>query len=130
MIAVLALAATATQIPVLIGKAEWAAAPAMRPRGDPSRIDANEEFRSILRSNECDLHGATGTDFKKTTVRYAAFLKPDGTVERLLIEDVGCRPLEKLVGAMALEMTTKVDPPGGSEAAWYQAAVRFDGARW
>ena len=129
MILVMALLSAAAQIPVSIGKAAWDAAPAMHPRGVPSGIDANESFRSIVRSKACDLKGATETDFKHSRVRYAALLEPDGTVERLLIEDVGCRPLEQLVAALALQMTTKVDPPGGNEAAWYQAGVRFDGQR-
>jgi hypothetical protein len=126
MLAFMILAAVAN-IPVSVGILDWDSIPVMKPRGVPSGIDAIGAFRTIVRGKTWDLKGATEDDFRGTTVRYAAFLKPDGRVESLLIEDVGCRSLERLVGAMALKLTSKADPTGSSQTQWYRSSVRFEG---
>lgn len=117
----------ATNAPVSVGKLDWDSLPLMRPRGTIDGLKIIEAFRTIVRSKSCDLKGATGDDFKKIRVRYAALLKSDGQVERIVVEDVGCRPLEKLTAAIALRLTIKVDPLGSDRTQWYSSAVRFDG---
>lgn len=114
--------------PLAVGSANWDSMPDLRV-GGTVRQDArrlNDAVSSIFASRKCSL-GAASADRYQLEVRYALRLAPDGRVERLLVEDKGCRPLELLVASMALDsdFLRAIEAPGGSEPRWYAARARF-----
>jgi len=112
-------------LPVQVGHAKWDRLPSLTLRsGAPSTpVEAAVE---VADRRLCDTKGISPSRVD-VTVRYALFVTPDGRAERVLVEDVGCRPLEAAVAAAAINVDARrLVPPGGSTARWYGNAAAFD----
>lgn len=119
----------ATASPSLnVGTMPWASLPSI-PIGE-GRLDGSggrQGLLDILRKKQCDLPGVTRDNFNNLEVWYAMEIAPDGTVSRIVVESKNCRPLESLVGAMALQLikTNKIKAPSGEDATWFASRIRF-----
>lgn len=118
---------TAKAVPaVIVGKANWAAMPPIKLRQtafNPDRV--SEEVRQIIAGNRCALPGARPNRYD-LVVHYALLLSSNGA-ERALVEDIGCRPIETIVGSMitAPARLENVEPAAGATKQWHWGRVRF-----
>ena len=133
LIAFAALAATPTAptsdtVQIYVGRADWSAFPAPRlaPRPLPTGAMINRVER-ILRDRECVIRGQSARRFD-ITVPYLVLLEPNGTAARVVVEDLGCRPIEDLVGLIVVELGEHGDfrPTGEQEARWYASDLNFN----
>ncbi len=92
------------------------------PSGDMVR-----RVQLMLQQDECDFEGQTARRFD-IGVSYAVMLDPQGNATRIIVQDVGCRPLELYVGRIAADIMrngyARVSPP--SEPSWYGNRINFN----
>ena len=126
-----ALLATPALIPEQIevaSNASWDAYPRLRteelaiPSGDMVR-----RVQLMLQQNECDFDGQSARRFS-ININYAVMLDPQGNASRIIVQDVGCRPLELYVGRIAADILrsgyVRVSPP--ERASWYGNRINFN----
>jgi hypothetical protein len=55
-------------------------------------------------------------------------VEPDGKVSRVLVSDMGCAPLERMVGELAYvrSMLGDFQPTGEAKGRWYSSSVNFN----
>ncbi len=108
--------------------ASWGAYPRLRteeiavPSGDMVR-----RVQLMLQRDECAFPGQSARRFS-IDVNYAVMLDPEGNASRIIVEDVGCRPLEMFVGNIAADILrsgyVRVAPP--SRPSWYGNRINFN----
>lgn len=126
-----ALLASAPTIPANIevaSRASWDAYPRLRteeitvPSGDMVR-----RVQLMLQQDECQFEGQSARRFS-IDINYAVMLDPQGNASRIIVQDVGCRPLELYVGRIAADIMTsgyvRVTPP--SAPTWYGNRINFN----
>lgn len=127
----LLLAAAPTQAAtpaVVAGKADWASFPALdrtpRPLPTGAMVD---RVADMLERNECSLPGQSFRRFD-ITIPYLALVKPDGSVERVVVADMGCPSLEAYAGSLVLQLAGSGDfrPTGRSAPHWYASKLNFN----
>lgn len=123
---------TDDEIGVVVGTAKWETMPhfTMKRISGDFGAGAGPTFRGIIDRKACSFPGVTARRYD-VSIRYALRLSPDGRIERAMIEDLGCRPLEHLIASMILqkEFRQAIEPPGGTDARWHKSMVRFSGPR-
>jgi hypothetical protein len=81
----------------------------------------------MLQRDECEIAGQSARRFD-IDISYAVMLDPQGNAQRIIVQDVGCRPLELMVGRIAADIMkggyVQVTPP--SQPAWYGNRVNFN----
>lgn len=121
-------AAVSNQIPVDAGRADWSAYPAasLAPRQLPTPAMV-ARVETLLRERTCRLHGQSADAFD-IDVPYLALVRPDGTLARIVVADIGCPALETLVGQVVLGRAQAGDfrPTGETQARWYASNVNFN----
>jgi hypothetical protein len=60
----------------------------------------------LMQRDVCEFEGQSGRRFN-IDVNYAVTLDPQGNATRILVEDVGCRPLELMVGRIAADIVSR-----------------------
>ncbi len=126
-----ALIANTPSVPANIevaANASWGAYPRLRteeitvPSGDMVR-----RVQLMLQRDECEFQGQSSRRFN-IDVNYAVMLDPQGNASRIIVEDVGCRPLELYVGRIAADIMrsgyVRVTPP--SQPSWYGNRINFN----
>ncbi len=125
-----ALIATTPSIPeqINVAEAEWDAFPRLLtedlavPSGDMVR-----RVQLMLQRDECDFEGQSARRFD-IDVNYAVKLDPQGNASQIIVEDVGCRPLEIYVGRIAADIVrngyVRVSLP--SQPSWYGNRINFN----
>lgn len=119
------LAAPAVAQTVETGHANWAKLPPLKRKD--SRVAPPIDWTSrILASGECKMPGQRPDKFD-IDVPYAALVEPDGTVRRIVIQEIGCPPLETMVGTALVAMVKRgeVKPTGRNRASWFADRVNF-----
>jgi hypothetical protein len=121
------LASAAGAQTVDVGRADWKALPPLRVSNEAlpmSRlVDRIEE---MLRTRECRLPGQSDRRFD-ITVPYAVHLNPDGTTDHVVVAEMGCPPLETMVGRLVIERSKLgyLVPSGESRPRWYGDELSF-----
>ncbi|HET9428116.1 MAG TPA: hypothetical protein VFO69_07140 [Allosphingosinicella sp.] len=81
----------------------------------------------MLQRDECEFAGQSSRRFD-INVSYAVMLDPQGNATRIIVQDVGCRPLELYVGRIAADIMrngyVRVSPP--SQPSWYGNRINFN----
>jgi len=126
-----ALIANTPSVPANIevaSNASWGAYPRLRteeitvPSGDMVR-----RVQLMLQREECEFEGQSARRFD-IDVNYAVMLDPQGNASRIIVEDVGCRPLELYVGRIAADIMrsgyVRVTPPAAPS--WYGNRINFN----
>ena len=126
-----ALIASSPAIPDQIevaSNASWDAYPRLRteaitvPSGDMVR-----RVQLMLQQNECEIDGQSPRRFS-IDVNYAVMLDPQGNASRIIVQDIGCRPLELYVGRIAADIMrsgyVRVTPP--AQPSWYGNRINFN----
>lgn len=112
---------------IVVGKANWEtmASLSLSKRARTANSLLTDVGRA-LKTGNCVIGNARPAKFN-IQVRYALQMSPNGDVHKMLVEDVGCRPLEHLVSEIVLKPPFRngIDPPGGTEKKWYASGMWF-----
>lgn len=86
-----------------------------------------DEVVQMLRRGECRLQGQNARDFN-ITVNYALRVDAANRPERIVVQDIGCRPLETMVGGMVSDMLRHnyFNIPAAASGRWYGNSVNFN----
>jgi hypothetical protein len=130
---VLALAAAITSMPLTaatieVASGDWSNIPEMSYKGYPRvPLEAALRIQESLASGECTVPGQSDEKFD-LSVPFLVRFEPDGAVEKLVLQRVGCDPIESVAGQMAL----KIVQAGGykpskqkNATGWYRGTIRF-----
>jgi hypothetical protein len=123
-----ASAQAGANIQVDIGRANWSAFPQLQRAERPLNLALmSETLETILRERQCAIAGQTHRRFD-VDVPYLVQVRPDGSAARVLVADIGCRPLENYVGSLvtALALEGNFRPTGGAGPRWYASSFNFN----
>ena len=112
---------------VQTGRGEFQKFPQLKKKNIPLDLNRLIAWTSdILAKGECKLKGQRAEKFD-IDVPYAALVEPDGTVRRIIIAEMGCPPLETMVGSTVVEMVKRGDvkPTGQEQAYWFGDRIAF-----
>jgi hypothetical protein len=127
MIGMVAAGQAPAEVAVDVGRANWEIYPQLPDtRMVPQPAQMVDALAGILRNRQCTLPGQDERNFD-VVVRYIVLVNPDGTASRAVVNDVGCRPLETLVGSLVVRLSglRAFGPTGRSEARWYGGSFNF-----
>ena len=81
----------------------------------------------LMRDDQCDFEGQSARRFN-IDVNYAVELDPQGNATRILVQDVGCRPLELMVGRIASDIVARgfVRTAAPAETTLYANTINFN----
>jgi hypothetical protein len=108
--ALILLAATpTTYAPLFVGRFDPADFPdAQKIERRMPHADLNNRIEKILSERRCSLKGQTKTRFD-IVVPYAVLMNAAGKPEKVVVKDIGCAPIETLVGQIGSELANAGD---------------------
>lgn len=131
MIGLLSFLAVATAptggIPVDVGRWNPADFPPLQVRfRRMPHADMNLRVQRLFEQGQCRIDGQTKVSFD-IDVPYAVLLGADGTLHKVAVGEIGCRPLEKLVGQIVVAQARRGDfqPDHGGAPRWYTSELGF-----
>ena len=108
LLLVAAAAALSPAVPanIDVGQAPWTNYP--RLQTENLAIPSGEMVGRVQRMlrDECEFEGQSARRFN-IDINYAVALDPQGNATRILVQDVGCRPLELMVGRIASDIVAR-----------------------
>jgi hypothetical protein len=125
-------APTAVSVPanvqIDVGQAQWATFPDLRPA--PRNLPTGAmltRVESILKNDECEMRGQSHRRFD-ITVPWLVQVEPDGRLSRLVVADMGCRPLEVYVATLVVALAQRGDirPAAAAESRIYASEFNFN----
>lgn len=126
------LAAFAAQAPppeprIEVAEANWDGFNRIDSRVSVPTVRMVEQVEQILRRGECRMQGHRPRSFD-ITVHYALRLDAANRPERIVVEDIGCRPIEMLVGRIvgAMARGDHFTLPAAGRARWYGNSINFN----
>jgi hypothetical protein len=127
------LAALAAQAPqaeprIEVAQANWASFERINSRLTVPTNRMVDEVEQLLRRGECRMPGQRPRDFN-ITVNYALRLDESNRPERIVVQDIGCRPLETLVGGIVSDMVRHNYfnmPTAAGGTRWYGNSINFN----
>lgn len=125
--ALLMLASTPTYAPLFVGRFDPADFPnAQKVERRMPHADLNHRIEKILSEKRCTIEGQTKSRFD-IVVPYAVLMNPDGKPEKVVVKDLGCDPIERLVGEIGSELANAGDfkAAHNSGRQWYVSEAYF-----
>lgn len=119
--------ATPAPARIEIGHAQWGKLPALARVERDLPIGAMvDRVEGILASKQCKLEGQSARRFE-ISVPYAVMLSADGKAQRVLVADMGCAPLEEMVGETVYQMSELGDFKNGraQSGRWYADRIEL-----
>jgi hypothetical protein len=125
-------AATPLSVPanvqIDVGRADWSTFPNLEP--EPRNLPTGAmltRVETLLRERECVIEGQTYRRFD-ITVPWLVQVEPDGRLTRLVVADMGCRPLEVYVATLIVALAQRGDirPPSGPEQRVFASEFNFN----
>jgi hypothetical protein len=129
----LAMAAAITSIPaaaatIEVASGDWSNIPEMTYKGYPRvPLEAALRIQESLASGECSVPGQSKNRFD-LSVPFLVRFEPDGAVEKLVLQRIGCERIESVAGQMALKMVEAggYKPSKQKNATgWYRGTIRI-----
>ena len=111
-----------------VGQAQWSTFAELRPQPRDLPTGAMlTRVESILRDRECEMRGQTWRRFD-ITVPWLVQVEPDGRLSRLVVADMGCRPLEVYVATLVVALAQRGDirPAIAAEPRIYASEFNFN----
>ncbi len=110
ILALALLAATpTTYAPLFVGRFDPADFPdAQKIERRMPHADLNNRIEKILGEKRCSLAGQTKTRFD-IVVPYAVLMDAAGKPEKVVVKELGCEPIERLVGEIGSELANAGD---------------------
>lgn len=90
-----------SNVQIDVGRAEWARFPDLRPEPRVPTGAMLSRVETILKDRECVMPGQNYRRFD-ITVPWLVQVEPDGRLSRLVVADMGCRPLESMVAELVV----------------------------
>ena len=122
LLAAAALSAQAAAAPERIefGHANWDKFPRLERSGHPLPYAQMVEVAELVfDEKQCEIEGQCARRFD-ITIPYAVYLGADGKAERVLVKDLGCAPIQNLVGEVVYQLSELGDFEAGDDAPrWY-----------
>lgn len=115
-----------TSVPIEVGRFNPSEFPeALKVERRMPQADLTNRVEQIL-ANECKLDGQTKIRFD-IVVPYAIRLNPDGEPTKVVVKEIGCAQIERLVGEIALELAKARDfkIAHGAGDRWYVSEAYF-----
>jgi len=88
-----------------------------------------DEVVEILLRGECSLPGQRPRDFN-ISVNYALRVDEANQPQRIVVQDIGCRPIEALVGGAVSDMIRhdyfEMPAAAGAGPRWYTNTIQFN----
>ena len=111
-----------------IGRANWSSYQRLEiDRLDLPNTDLIEQVQRLMRDGSCQMEGQEWRRFD-FDVNYAVQLDSAGNATRIVVEDIGCRPVELLVGHVAARIVrdghVRVSPPAAPR--YYANRINFN----
>jgi hypothetical protein len=126
--AVLAMSAVpATAQSIDVGHANWDKFPRLKTADRRLPYDLLVgKVEQMLASDQCQLQGQSPRKFD-IVVPYAVLLDEQGRASRIVVNDLGCPPLETMVGTLVADMSRLGDFTGGApeKPRWYASVINF-----
>lgn len=130
MLLVAAAAALSGAVPanIDVGQANWTNYP--RLETENLAIPSGQmvgRVQRMMQRDECEFEGQSARRFN-IDINYAVALDPQGNATRILVQDVGCRPLELMVGRIASDIVARgfVRTAAPSETTMYANTINFN----
>lgn len=123
----LLVSAPAAAQTVQTGETDWSSFPRLKGKlrdlPTPTMVSRIEQ---LLADKECRLPGQEPEKFN-IDVPFVVLLKPDGSVERLVVKKIGCPQIEAGVANVILERAARGDFRSGAPEApsWYGSEISF-----
>lgn len=127
MLSALLLFAAPTYAPLFVGRFDPADFPnAQKIERRMPHADLNNRVEKILGDRRCTIDGQTKTRFD-IVVPYAVLMDPAGKPEKVVVKDLGCDPIERLVGEIGSELANAGDfkVAHNSGRRWYVSEAYF-----
>lgn len=128
LVSALFLAGVSPGVQIDVGRIDRSALPLLRTaKRDLPTANMVGDVEKMLSSGMCRFSGQSPTDFD-ITVPYAVLIEPDGKTRRVVVQDVGCSPLESYVGLLVLELARQGDfaRSVGPKPLWYASEINFN----
>lgn len=107
--ALLLLAAPTTYAPLFVGRFDPADFPdAQKVDRRMPHADLNHRIEKILSEKRCTIEGQTKTRYD-IVIPYAVLMDLSGKPEKVVVKDIGCEPIERLVGEIGSELANAGD---------------------
>jgi hypothetical protein len=112
---------------VEVANANWSFLPNMKQRSSDHLSNvAIARIHQIAQEGKCVIPGARRA-FLELDLPFAAHFNPDGAVDRIVIQKLGCQEAEGILGGVLLKMIQGGDykPDGSNEDGWYRGTLSF-----
>jgi hypothetical protein len=124
---ILLVSSPTASVPVDVGRFDPAAFPNLHvmERQMP-HAEMTNRAEKIFADGKCHIEGQNKRRFD-VTVRYAVLMGSDGRPQRIVVGDVGCAPLETLVGQVVLAQANRGDFRLAHQEGerWYSSELNF-----
>ena len=124
-LALLGCAAPAGAQAVEVGRADWDRFPAAQASGRRYlSVETMDAIETLARDGDCRLPGLRPRQVR-LDVPFALRFDASGRVERIILNDLGCPDLERLLGQAVQEMALAGEYRPTRGAGWYRSSVQF-----
>ena len=127
MIVSLLISASLASVPIHVGQFKPADLPgAEKVARQLPQAELNRRVENILATNQCKISGQNKAKFD-IVVPYAVLMTAKGEATKVVVQQMGCMPVERLVGEVAVELSKAGDfrPKHQGDAQWYVSEVYF-----
>jgi hypothetical protein len=108
------------------GTGDWRDVPMMRQIVDSMDSKAVAYIHEMVETGECTIEGQRKNKLDMT-VPFIVLFTADGSVDRLIIEKIGCTKAEGVLAGEVLKMIDRgaYRPVGGMREGWFRGEVSF-----
>jgi hypothetical protein len=127
MVITILAAAAMSGIPVDVGRFDQSQFPnATKVERRMPHAELTHRVDRILAAGQCELPGQSKMRYN-INVPYAVLMQPSGEVTRVVVKEIGCAPIELLVGQVALELSRAGDFRTSHQQGerWYVSELHF-----
>ena len=120
-------AATPAEPTIEVGRATWDGFERLNSRLSLPTVNMIDAVQDILRSRQCPSIAQPINDFD-ITVNYAVRFDEANRPQRIVVQEMGCRPLENLVAGAVRDIIrhSYIDVPATGTARWYGSSINFN----
>jgi hypothetical protein len=111
-----------------VGQADWASFP--RLETENIAVPSGEmvgRVQRLMQRGECSFEGQRAQRFS-IDINYAVRLDSAGNATQIVVQDIGCRPLELMVGRIAADIVQRgfVRTPPPAQPTTYSRRINFN----
>ena len=118
--------ASASAATIEVGTGDWSNIPEMRQLVDSIDSNTVAAIHETIESGECKIEGQREGDLDMT-VPFLVQFDANGSVQRLVIEKMGCAKAEGILAGALLKLIDRggFRPVGGMQQGWFRSQVSF-----